>query len=180
MGKVYYEMGFLATAEVIECSAKDLVGEYVGQTGPKAQKLIESALGKVLFVDEAYRLGEGPYGKEAVDELVDSITKPRFLNKLVIILAGYDREINEMLDVNPGLSSRFAEAVDFQKLKPESCYQLLQSTLERKSQLDTSRISTPIISTTKSWQSSTACLPWGTSRTDATCRRYAKASSRPS
>ncbi|KAK3616698.1 hypothetical protein LTR22_026978, partial [Elasticomyces elasticus] len=106
-GKVYYDMGFLATAEVIECSAKDLVGEYVGHTGPKAQKLIESALGKVVFVDEAYRLGEGPYGKEAVDELIDSITKPRFLNKLVIILAGYNREINEMLDVNPVRRVRF-------------------------------------------------------------------------
>jgi hypothetical protein len=143
MGKVYYDMGFLATAEVIECSAKDLVGEYVGQTGPKAQKLIESALGKVLFVDEAYRLGEGSYGKEAVDELVDCITKPRFKDKLVVILAGYDHEINRMLDVNPGLSSRFSESVDFQKLSPESCYQLLRSTLEKKSQLDTSRISAP-------------------------------------
>jgi hypothetical protein len=143
MGKVYYDMGFLATAEVKDRSAKDLVGEYVGQTGPKAQKLIESALGKVLFVDEAYRLGEGPYGKEAVDELVDCITKPQFLNKLVIILAGYDHEINRMLDVNPGLSSRFSESVDFQKLSPESCYQLLRTTLEKKSQLDMSRISTP-------------------------------------
>ena len=53
MGKVYYDMGFLAKADVVECSAKDLIGEYVGQTGPKTQKLIESALGKVLFCDEA-------------------------------------------------------------------------------------------------------------------------------
>jgi len=143
MGKVYYDMGFLANAEVIECSAKDLVGEYVGQTGPKAQKLIERALGKVLFVDEAYRLGEGPFSKEAVDELVDCITKPQFFNKLVVILAGYDHEINRMLDVNPGLSSRFSESVDFQKLNSESCFQLLKSTLEKKSQLDTSRISAP-------------------------------------
>lgn len=143
MGKVYYDMGFLATAEVVERSAKDLVGEYVGQTGPKAQKLIESALGKVLFVDEAYRLGEGPFGKEAVDELVDCITKTQYLNKLVVILAGYDHEINRMLDVNPGLSSRFSASVNFQKLSPESCYQLLRSTLEKKRKFDTSRISTP-------------------------------------
>lgn len=143
MGKVYYDMGFLATATVVECSAKDLVGEYVGQTGPKAQKLIESALGKVLFVDEAYRLGEGAYGKEAVDELVDCITKPRFLNKLVIVLAGYDHEINKMLDVNPGLSSRFSESVDFQKLSSDACYQLLTSTLGKKQQLDTLRLQAP-------------------------------------
>jgi hypothetical protein len=143
MGKVYYDMGFLVTAQVIECSAKDLVREYVGQTGPKAQKLIESALGKVLFVDEAYRLGEGSYGKEAVDELVDCITKPRFLNKLVIVLAGYDHEINKMLDVNPGLSSRFAESVDFQTLSAENCFQLLRSKLEKKEKFDTSSLSTP-------------------------------------
>lgn len=143
MGKVYYDMGFLATAEVIECSAKDLVGEHVGQTGPKAQKLVERALGKVLFVDEAYRLGEGPFGKEAVDELVDCITKTQYLNKLVIILAGYDHEINRMLDVNPGLSSRFSESVDFQKLSPESCFQLLKSSLKKKSHLDTSRVYAP-------------------------------------
>lgn len=143
MGKVYYDMGFLATATVVECSAKDLVGEFVGQTGPKAQKLIESALGKVLLLDEAYRLGEGAFGKEAVDELVDYITKPRFLNKLVIILAGYDHEINKMLDVNPGLSGRFSESVDFQKLSAGACFQLLRSTLDKKTQLDTSVLQAP-------------------------------------
>ncbi|KAI4103575.1 MAG: hypothetical protein L6R37_003720 [Teloschistes peruensis] len=78
MGKVYYDMGFLATAEVLETSATDLVGEYVGQTGPKTQKLLEKALGKVLFVDEAYRLAEGHFAKEAMDEIVDCITKPAF------------------------------------------------------------------------------------------------------
>jgi len=138
MSKIYYDMGFLATAEVVECSAKDLVGEYVGQTGPKAQKPIESALGKVLVVDEAYRLGEGPYGKEAVDELVDFITKPRFLNKVVIILAGYDAEINRLMDVNPGLSSRFAESVDFRTLELEARFQPLRVSLEKKRQIDSS------------------------------------------
>jgi hypothetical protein len=143
MGKIYYDMGFLATAEFVECSAKDLVGQYVGQTGPKAQALIESALGKVLFVDEAYRLGEGAFGKEAVDELVDCITKPRFLNKLVIILAGYDAEINRMLEVNPGLSSRFADSINFERLDAESCYQLLRTTLEKHKQLDVSTLLEP-------------------------------------
>jgi len=143
MGKIYYDMGFLATAEVVECSAKDLVGQYVGQTGPKAQALIESALGKVLFVDEAYRLGEGAFGKEAVDELVDCITKPRFLNKLVIILAGYDAEINRMIQVNPGLTSRFADSVNFKRLDAKSCYHLLRTTMEKHKQLDASALSEP-------------------------------------
>jgi hypothetical protein len=76
MGKVYFDMGFLATAEVVMCSAIDLVGQYVGQTGPKTKKLLEKALGKVLFIDEAYRLAEGHFAKEAMDELVDCLTKP--------------------------------------------------------------------------------------------------------
>ncbi|KAK6429478.1 hypothetical protein LTR95_014375 [Oleoguttula sp. CCFEE 5521] len=143
MGKVYYDMGFLADAQVIECSARDLIGEYVGQTGPKAQKLIESALGKVLFIDEAYRLGDGAYGKEAADELVDCITKPQFLNKLVIILAGYDTQINRLLDINPGLSSRFAESVNFQSLEPKACLELLTVLLISETKIDMSLLSTP-------------------------------------
>lgn len=143
MGQAYYDMGFLSTPEVVECSAKDLIGEYVGQTGPKAQKLIESALGKVLFVDEAYRLGEGSFAKEAVDELVDCITKTQFLNKVVIILAGYVDEINRLMDVNPGLSSRFAESIDFKPLNPQDCLKLLQSSLAKRWHIDISVLSNP-------------------------------------
>ena len=69
-------MGFLSTAAVHECSATDLVAGYVGQTGLKTIQLLEKALGKVLFVDEAYRLGEGAFATEAINELVDSLTKP--------------------------------------------------------------------------------------------------------
>ena len=107
IGKIYYDMGFLATAEVVECSAKDMVGEYVGQTGPKTEKLVERALGKVLFIDEAYRLAEGHFAKEAVDELVDCVTKPKFFQKIIIVLAGYDKDINRLMSLNPGLTSRF-------------------------------------------------------------------------
>lgn len=53
MGKVFYDMGFLAKADVVECSATELIGSYVGQTGPKVQKVLENALGRVLFIDEA-------------------------------------------------------------------------------------------------------------------------------
>jgi hypothetical protein len=142
MGKVYYDMGFLATAEVIDCSAKDLIGEYVGQTGPKTDKLIESALGKVLFIDEAYRLAGGMFAKEAMDELVDCITKPKYFQKLIIILAGYDKDINHLMSINPGLTSRFPEQVDFPPMEPDHCIQQLTEILQRKP-IDISVLSTP-------------------------------------
>ena len=132
MGKVYYDMGFLATAEVVECSATELVGEYVGQTGPKTQRLLEKGLGKVLFIDEAYRLAEGHFAKEAMDEIVDSITKPKFAQKLIIILAGYDADINRLMSINPGLTSRFPETLSFKDLNPDESVRLLTESLQEQ------------------------------------------------
>ncbi|OJJ44977.1 hypothetical protein ASPZODRAFT_70336 [Penicilliopsis zonata CBS 506.65] len=132
MGKVYYDMGFLAAAEVVEASATDLVGQYIGHTGPKTQKLLEKAMGKILFIDEAYRLGEGQFAKEAMDEIVDCITKPKFYQKLIIILAGYDADINRLMDTNPGLTSRFPESIQFPSLSPNDCISLLTQLLQEK------------------------------------------------
>ncbi|KAH7908721.1 P-loop containing nucleoside triphosphate hydrolase protein [Hygrophoropsis aurantiaca] len=132
MGKVYYDMGFLSNAEVVECSASDLVGQYVGQTGPKTKKLFEKALGKVLFVDEAYRLGEGHFAKEAMDELVGLLTHPDFKGKLLVVLAGYDQEMNGLLAVNPGLSSRFSEEVVFSNISPDQCLAIIGKELTSK------------------------------------------------
>ncbi|CAK4032789.1 nfx1-type zinc finger-containing 1 [Lecanosticta acicola] len=143
MGKVYYDMGFLASAEVVSCSASDLIGEYVGQTGPKTRKLLESALGKVLFIDEAYRLGAGHFAQEAMDELVDCMTKDQFFRRLIIILAGYDADINRLMSMNPGLTSRFPEAMVFTPLKPNECFDLLQKELRKKKCLDTSILDEP-------------------------------------
>lgn len=89
MGQVFYDMGFLSSTEVTECSASDLVGQYVGHTGPKTKKLFEKALGRVLFIDEAYRLSQGHFAQEAIDELVGITTQDKFRGKLVVILAGY-------------------------------------------------------------------------------------------
>ena len=97
-------------------------------------KQLERGLGKVLFVDEAYRLGQGQFAQEAIDELVDNITKPKFAGKLVIILAGYDNDMNNLLRVNEGLSSRFADEISFPSLSPAHCLQLLKDKL-RQSQI---------------------------------------------
>ena len=134
MGKVFYDMGFLASAEVVECSATDLIGQYVGQTGPKVQQLFNKALGRVLFVDEAYRLGEGQFAKEAMDEIVDSVTKTRYFKKLVIILAGYEADINRLMSVNSGLTSRFPEVIDFRALTADECVALMLQLLRKQQQ----------------------------------------------
>ncbi|KAF4440391.1 hypothetical protein F53441_12339 [Fusarium austroafricanum] len=134
MGKVYYDMGFLADTEVIEVSATELIGQYVGHTGPKVQKLLDRALGRVLFIDEAYRLASesGSFAREAVDELVDCVTKPRYHGKLIIILAGYVKDINTLLGINPGMSSRFPESIDFDPLTLGSCIHLMTTQLQAK------------------------------------------------
>lgn len=132
MGKVYYDMGFLDKAVVEECSATDLIGEYVGHTGPKVQKVLEKSLGRVLLIDEAYRFAEGKFAKEAIDEIVDCVTKPKYQGKLIIILAGYEHDINRLLSVNPGLTSRFPETIDFKPLKPDACFQLLADLLRKR------------------------------------------------
>ena len=132
MGQIYYDMGFLSSTEVIECSASDLVGQYVGQTGPKTVKLLEKALGRVLFIDEAYRLSEGQFAKEAMDELVGLLTQERFRAKFIVILAGYDREMNELMAVNTGLSSRFPEEVIFKNIPPVQCLEILKRKLREQ------------------------------------------------
>lgn len=125
-------MGFLATREVEVCSASELVAQYVGQTGPQTQKMFQKALGKVLFIDEAYRLASGPFGKEAVDEIVNLVTLPKYKSKLVVVLAGYDRDINHLLASNPGFGSRFSEVIEFPNLSPQHCQELLVRLLEDK------------------------------------------------
>ena len=133
-GQVYYDLGFLAQVEVVECSATDLIGQYVGQTGPKTMKQLERGLGKVLFIDEAYRLGHGGFAQEAMDELIDNMTKSKFAEKMIIILAGYDNDMNKLLRVNERLSSRFADEISFPSLNPNLCLQLLEQSL-KKSQI---------------------------------------------
>lgn len=130
MGQVYFDMGFLSSTEVIECSVSDLVGQYVGQTGPKTRQLFRKALGKVLFIDEAYRLNEGSFSKEATDELVGMLTQEEFAGKLIVILAGYDKDMNQLMASNPGLSSRFPEDIHFPSLSPQACLSILESQLK--------------------------------------------------
>ncbi|KAJ1328245.1 stage V sporulation protein K [Microdochium nivale] len=134
LGAVYHNMGVLASAEVVECSTSDLIGSWVGHTGPKTRAVLERALGKVLVIDEAYRLRSGEsrahdFAQEAIEELVDALTKPQFTHKLVIVLAGYTTETDQMLRQNPGLSGRFPTHIQFEMLSSESSVVLLHKTI---------------------------------------------------
>ena len=130
---MYYDLGYLSSIEVVDCSASDLIGQYTGQTGPKTRAQLDKALGKVLFIDEAYRLAEGSFATEAINELVDQLTKPKYMDKLIVILAGYTQQINELLSVNPGLSSRFPEEINFTNMSALQCLEILQLMVKKQS-----------------------------------------------
>lgn len=108
LGKMFKEMGVLESGHMIEVERADLVGEYIGHTAQKTRKMIQKALGGILFVDEAYSLargGERDFGKEAIDTMVKALEDHK--DSVIIILAGYPEEMDEFLASNPGLKSRF-------------------------------------------------------------------------
>jgi SpoVK/Ycf46/Vps4 family AAA+-type ATPase len=134
MGKMFRSLGLIPSDEVIECSASDLIAAYVGQTGSKTREMFLKARGKVLFIDEAYQLNSNKngssYSQEAVDEIVKLLTSLEYKGKLIVILAGYQRDIDLMLEVNQGLRSRFTERVHFENLTVDVVNQLLVDRLK--------------------------------------------------
>jgi tetratricopeptide (TPR) repeat protein len=123
LGRVFYALGLLGGDHLVEAQRADLVGEYLGQTAVKANELIDSALGGVLFVDEAYALSNSGYGKGDAygDEALQVLLKRAEDNRdhLVVILAGYPEGMDRLLAANPGLSSRFTTRVDFPSYRPQ-------------------------------------------------------------
>ncbi|MCR5525849.1 MAG: AAA family ATPase [Lachnospiraceae bacterium] len=110
LGKIYYLLGMLKKPDVTECDRSSLVAGYVGQTAAKTQEVINRAMGGILFVDEAYTLasgGENDYGKEALTTIMKAMEDNR--DDLMVIFAGYEKEIDELLNLNQGLSSRFSK-----------------------------------------------------------------------
>lgn len=122
LGRVFYALGLLGGDHLVEAQRADLVGEFLGQTAVKANELIDSALGGVLFVDEAYSLSNSGYSKGDAygDEALQVLLKRAEDNRdhLVVILAGYPEGMDRLLATNPGLSSRFTSRVDFPSYRP--------------------------------------------------------------
>ncbi|MCR5321530.1 MAG: AAA family ATPase [Lachnospiraceae bacterium] len=113
LGNIYRELGVLSRGQVIECDRSALVGGYVGQTAPLVKAKVQEAMGGVLFIDEAYALASGDaFGQEAIDTLVADIENYR--NDLMVIIAGYTKEMDHFLATNQGLGSRFVHKIDFE------------------------------------------------------------------
>ncbi|MBF6356166.1 type VII secretion AAA-ATPase EccA [Nocardia higoensis] len=122
VAKIYCGVGLLKTDKVVEAKRMDLVGQHLGSTAIKTDKLIDTAMDGVLFIDEAYTLiqtglsGGDAFGREAVDTLLARMENDR--DRLVVIIAGYDGEIDRLLAANDGLASRFAKRLQFPSYTP--------------------------------------------------------------
>lgn len=120
VGGLYAAIGALSKGQLVEVDRSGLVAGYVGQTALKTQEVIKSALGGVLFIDEAYSLssgGENDFGREAIETLLKAMEDHR--KDLVVIVAGYTQPMREFLDSNPGLESRFNKFFYFEDYNGE-------------------------------------------------------------
>ena len=128
VAKLYYHMGILPQGQLVETDRSALVAGYLGQTAIKTQKVIQQAMGGVLFIDEAYSLAgdtEDSYGKEAIETILKAMEDHR--DELVVIVAGYTELMHKFIESNPGLSSRFSKYFEF----PDYCGEELLSIFNR-------------------------------------------------
>lgn len=126
-------IGILSGGQLVEVTRSDLVGRYVGHTAPLTNQVIKSAIGGVLFIDEAYSLYRGKddsFGLEAIDTIVKGIEDNR--DNLIVILAGYTKEMNEFLSANSGLKSRFPNIIEFEDYTPQEMVEIAKITAEDK------------------------------------------------
>jgi SpoVK/Ycf46/Vps4 family AAA+-type ATPase len=139
VAKVFYAFGLLDSPTLVEAQRADLVGEYLGATAIRTNELIDSAVGKVLFIDEAYSLvndGDGQidrFGNEAVQALVKRAEDDR--ERLIIILAGYERQMESFLAANPGLNSRFGVRVKFPTYSATELQALAEKSVQDRGEL---------------------------------------------
>lgn len=124
VGQIYKELGILSSGHVVETQRADLVAGFIGQTAIKTEALVKKAIGGVLFVDEAYTLhqettgaGGQDFGQEAIDTLLKMMEDRK--GEFVVIVAGYDKPMDDFLSSNPGLRSRFSKTLHFKPWRPE-------------------------------------------------------------
>jgi len=125
IAKIYKEMGLLEKGHLIETDRAGLVAGYVGQTAKKTDEMIEKSLGGMLFIDEAYTLTRGggnDFGQEAIETLLKRMEDYR--DKFAVIVAGYTGEMNDFLETNPGLKSRFTNYFNFEDYSPRQLLEI--------------------------------------------------------
>ena len=150
-------IGALKGGQLIEVSRGDLVGRYTGHTAPLTNSVIESALGGVLFIDEAYSLYRGEqdsFGLEAIDTLVKGMEDHR--DELVVILAGYTREMETFLTANSGLASRFPNRIEFPDYTAVELLQITQVLAKNKGYTLAEACTEPLLGYYARWQESDA------------------------
>jgi SpoVK/Ycf46/Vps4 family AAA+-type ATPase len=135
LGKIYHQMGLLTKGHVVEVDRAALVGEYIGQTAPKTKKMIDTARGGILFIDEAYSLARSDddskdFGKEVIEMLIKEMSDGP--GDIAIIGAGYPKQINHFIESNPGLKSRFTQYFHFDDYLPEELYSIAQYSAKQK------------------------------------------------
>lgn len=128
VGDVLYNIGAVPNNNFTEVQAKDLVSSLTGGTGKKVSKTLESAMGGVLFIDEAYALLETGAGAEVIATLVKYMSDHK--GELVVIFAGYSREMRAFVDRNPGLASRIGYTFEFEDYKPEELVEIFKRKME--------------------------------------------------
>lgn len=132
VASIYKELGVLKEGHLVETDRSGLVAEYVGQTAVKTNKIIDSALDGVLFIDEAYTLAEGgssDYGSEAIATLLKRMEDDR--DRLVVIIAGYTKNMKQFIDSNPGLQSRFTRYIEFPDYSAEDLMQIFELSMSK-------------------------------------------------
>ena len=128
VARIYKDLGILKRGHTVETDRSGLVAEYMGQTAIKTNALVDSALNGVLFIDEAYALvpdasySGGDYGQEAISTLLKRMEDDR--DRLVVIIAGYPKEMQRFIDSNPGLKSRFNRYINFPDYTAEELYRI--------------------------------------------------------
>ena len=134
VAKIYKQLGFLSKGQMIETDRSGLVAGYVGQTAGKVTDVVNSALGGILFIDEAYALArkgmDNDFGHEAIDTLVKLMEDHR--DDLVVIVAGYTDEMHDFLTSNPGLISRFNKYIDFPDYTDDELMAILEMNAKRQ------------------------------------------------
>lgn len=135
VGKVFKSLGLLSKGHLVETDRSGLVGEYIGQTAKKTSEKLDEALGGILFVDEAYALsgGKSDFGDEAIETILKRMEDQR--DQVVVIFAGYPKEMDDLLDSNPGLRSRFASHLTFEDFTAEELVSILKKMMLKSSHL---------------------------------------------